>query len=391
MTIQPALDSTPTLAAADILEVPVPLARQGYTISIGLGVLERLGTVAQAHGARGRLPLITDDAVWRAWGERTQAAVAAAGLTVDPLVLDPGEGSKSFTGLERVLTHLLQEGPLDRYTPVVAFGGGVIGDLAGLAAALALRGVPYLQVPTTLLAMVDSAIGGKTAIDVPAGKNLVGAFYQPVHVLADLSLLTTLPARQWRAGYAEIIKYGLLGDAAFYDWCEAHGAALLAGDMTAVAEAVATSCRHKAHITVADTTERSGLRATLNLGHTFAHAYETALGYDDTLLHGEAVAIGMVDAFALSARLGLIAADAGARLAAHAAAVGLPTVRPADPRLGDHDRLINLMAADKKAVGGQLRFVLVRAIGQAFLTGAIDHADVRAVLDARAPPRHPNP
>ncbi len=391
MTTRPTPSSPPTRAATNVLEVPVPLARQGYTISIGPGVLARLGAVAKAHGAQGRLPLITDTAVWRAWGKRAQAVATAAGLTVDPLVLDPGESSKSFRGLERVLTHLLEGGPLDRHTPLVAFGGGVIGDLAGLAAALALRGVPYLQVPTTLLAMVDSAIGGKTAIDAPAGKNLIGAFYQPVHVLADLSLLTTLPARQWRAGYAEIIKYGLLGDAAFFDWCEAHGAALLAGDTTAVAEAVATSCRHKARITVADETERSGLRATLNLGHTFAHAYETALGYDDTLLHGEAVAIGMVDAFALSARLGLIGADAGTRLAAHVAAVGLPTQRPADPRLRDHDRLINLMGADKKAVGGQLRFVLARAIGEAFLTGAIDRADVRAVLDARAPSPHPTP
>jgi 3-dehydroquinate synthase len=288
--------------------------------------------------------------------------------------------------LERVCEALISA-RIERADVVVALGGGVIGDLGGLAAALVRRGLDYVQVPTTLLAQVDSSVGGKTAIDSTHGKNLVGAFHQPVLVLADTALLDTLPARQFRAGYAEVAKYGLLGDAAFFAWLEANWREVFAGGKApgsgAREHAIAVSCRAKAAIVARDERE-SGDRALLNLGHTFGHALEAACGFSDRLLHGEAVAAGMALAFEFSARLGLLPEAEAARAVRHLAEVGLPT-RPKDIAGGlpDADALMALMAQDKKVRRGMLTFILVRGIGSAFVEQGVDAAQVRAFLSEK--------
>jgi len=265
---------------------------------------------------------------------------------------------------------------------VVALGGGVIGDLAGFAAAVLLRGVRFVQVPTTLLAQVDSSVGGKTAIDTAHGKNLVGAFHQPRLVLADTGVLDTLPRRELLAGYAEVLKYALLGDPGFFDWLEANGRKVIAGDAGARAHAIVTSCAAKAEIVAADERE-AGARALLNLGHTFGHALEAETGYDGSLLHGEAVAIGMVLAFALSERLGLCPSADTARVRRHMADVGLPTGLPGG-RAWDAGRLLDHMTRDKKARDGRATFVLVRGIGRAYVEPEVDPAEVRALLETAA-------
>jgi 3-dehydroquinate synthase len=263
---------------------------------------------------------------------------------------------------------------------VVALGGGVIGDLAGFAAGILKRGLDVAQVPTTLLAQVDSSVGGKTAIDVPEGKNLIGLFHQPRIVLADTSVLVTLPRRQLLAGYAEVVKYGALGDASFFSWLESHGDAALRGDSAALSHMIAHCCRMKAAIVSRDERE-SGERALLNLGHTFAHALEAWAGYSESLLHGEAVAVGMVLAFRLSERLGNSSAADAERLIAHLRRVGLPTtIQEIAQTAPDPDRLLGLMRQDKKVRGGNLKFVLVRGVGHAFVSSEVPFAAVGAVL-----------
>jgi len=355
----------------------VELGARAYDIHVGRGLLERAGELCAPLLAERRVFVVTDATVARLHAARLEAGFAAAGVATHRIELPPGESTKTWDELGRLLDRLLDLRP-ERRSLVVALGGGVVGDIAGLAASLLLRGIDFVQAPTTLLAQVDSAVGGKTAVDARQGKNLVGAFHQPRLVLCDLDALATLPGRELLAGYAEVAKYGLLGDAGFFAWCEGNAARLLAGDPAAQAHAVAESCRAKARIVGADERE-AGQRALLNLGHTFAHAFETAAGYGDALLHGEAVGLGMCFAFDLSVELGLCPPADAARVRRHAAEVGLPT----RPPQGDWDagRLLALMAQDKKARGG-LTFILARGIGDAFVAHDVPADAVRRILAA---------
>jgi 3-dehydroquinate synthase len=359
----------------------VELGDRRYDILIGDGLLEAAGRhIAPLLGGDRRPVVVSDSHVAALHLPRLAAGLAAAGLDHRPVILPPGEGTKDFAHLARLVDGVL-DGGAERGTLLVALGGGVIGDLAGFAASILLRGLDFVQVPTTLLAQVDSSVGGKTGINTAHGKNLVGSFHQPRLVLADLGALDTLPRRELLAGYAEIVKYGLLGDAPFFDWLEVHGAALVAGERDARREAVRRSCAAKAAIVAADERE-GGRRALLNLGHTFGHALEAELGYDDRLLHGEAVAIGMVMAFELSARLGHCRPADAARVRRHLAAVGLPTRAPALPGVAwDAGRLIRHMWRDKKVAAGRITFVLASGIGQAFLSRAIPEEALAATLD----------
>ncbi|HEX5078379.1 MAG TPA: 3-dehydroquinate synthase, partial [Geminicoccaceae bacterium] len=311
---------------------------------------------------------------------RLEASLDAAGLRHRRLMLPAGEASKSMAQLESLLDALLEAG-VERATTIVAFGGGVIGDLAGFGAAILLRGVPHVQVPTSLLAQVDSAVGGKTGVNARQGKNLIGAFHQPRLVLSDTDVLASLPPRELRAGYAEVVKYGLIDQPEFFTWLEGHASALLAGDPAAQRHAIVTSCAAKAAIVAADERE-ADRRALLNLGHTFAHAYEALAGYGDVLLHGEAVALGLVQAFALSARLRLCPAGDLARVQAHLAAVGLPTdPRAVRPGGFDTAAMLAAMARDKKVAAGRIRFILARGIGEAFISDEVPAEVLRDVLD----------
>jgi 3-dehydroquinate synthase len=360
--------------------VRVELGARSYDILIGAGVIDRAGTLVGPLLRRDRVLVVTDETVARLWGGRFEAALAAADIAAETITVPAGEVTKSFAWLERLCAACLDRG-LERGDLIVALGGGVVGDLAGFAAAILLRGVRFVQVPTTLLAQVDSGVGGKTAIDMPQGKNLVGAFHQPSLVIADTATLDTLPPRQLRAGYAEVVKYGLIRDRDLFAWLETGGPALLGGDAAARGRAIGESCRAKAAIVAADERE-AGERALLNLGHTFGHAFEAAHGYGDRLLHGEAIAVGMVLAFALSVRLGLCPADDAARMRAHLAAAGLPVELSAIAGADwTADRLIALMQADKKVAGGRLTFVLARGIGDAVVMGEVDTAAVRDLLD----------
>jgi len=359
-------------------EIPVALGARSYTIHVGGALLDRAGALL-APLVRGTVPVVTDSNVASLHLEPLSRSLRAAGLEPRAIVLDPGEPTKSFQGLERLIDALL-DCAIDRKSLIVALGGGVIGDIAGLAAGLLKRGVAYAQIPTTLLAQVDSSVGGKTAIDVPQGKNLVGLFHQPRVVIADTGALRTLPRRELLAGYAEVVKYGALGDAAFFGWLEEHGAEALSGNDAGLIHMVAHSCRMKAAIVARDERE-SGERALLNLGHTFAHALEAASGYSGRLLHGEAVAIGMVLAYRLSVQLGLAPASDAERLAKHLAAVGLPASLDAIPGgRPNADLLLAPMMHDKKAEDGKLTFVLVRGLGRAFLSSDVPIASLRAVL-----------
>ena len=365
-------------ARAETTVVNVALGARAYDIVIGRGLLGSLGARMAALRPGAKAAIVTDATVARLHLAAASQALAAAGIAATPIVVPAGEESKSFASFERVCDALLSA-RIERGDLVVALGGGVVGDLAGFAAAVVRRGVDYVQVPTTLLAQVDSSVGGKTAIDSRHGKNLIGAFHQPILVVADTALLDTLAPREFRAGYAEIAKYGLLGDAAFFAWLEANWKDVFAG-VPAREHAIATSCRMKAEIVGRDERE-SGERALLNLGHTFGHALEAAAGFTGRLLHGEAVALGIVLAFAYSARLDLIAPSEAERAALHLAAVGLPT-RLAEVRdtLPGVDRLMDLIAQDKKVRRGNLAFILVRAVGQAFMAPDVDPAHVRAFL-----------
>lgn len=359
--------------------IRVELGARSYDVRVGQGLIAGAGPEIAPLLRRPRVAVLTDETVAALHLPAFQAALAAEGIACAALALPPGEGTKGWPGLERTVEWLIAE-KVERRDVIVALGGGVIGDLAGFAAAILRRGVRFVQVPTTLLAQVDSSVGGKTGINSPRGKNLIGAFHQPSLVLADIGALDTLTPRDFLAGYGEVAKYGLLGDAAFFAWLEAHGPALARGDAAARQMAVRRSVEMKAGIVARDETEE-GERALLNLGHTFAHALEAATGYSGRLLHGEAVAIGCQLAFDLSARLGLCAQEAPSRVAAHLAAMGMkrrPSDIPGD--LPGPEALLSLMAQDKKVVDGRLRFVLARGIGAAFVAEDVPPEAVRAVL-----------
>jgi 3-dehydroquinate synthase len=368
---------TVPLRAPDPIVVDVALGERSYDIVIGRGTLPSLGQRIAALRPGARVAIVTDTTVARHHLAAAQAALTRGGIGCTVVTIPPGEASKSFAELERLCDALLAA-RLERRDLVIALGGGVVGDLAGFAAAVVRRGVDYVQVPTTLLAQVDSSVGGKTAIDSAHGKNLIGAFHQPILVVADTALLDTLPPREFAAGYAEVAKYGLLGDAPFFESLEANWREVFAGG--AVREhAIAVSCRAKAAIVARDERE-TGDRALLNLGHTFGHAFEAAAGFSGRLLHGEAISLGMVLAFAFSARRGLLPQVEADRVARHLAAVGLPTHLSSIAELPDADRLMDLIAQDKKVQRGALTFILVRRIGQAFVASDVDAAEVRAFL-----------
>jgi len=359
--------------------VPVGLGARAYDVLVGPGLIDAAGGHIAPLLKRRRTAIVVDETVDWLHGARLRASLEAAGITAEMIVTPPGEASKSFEELARVIDRLLALA-LDRGDIVVAFGGGVVGDLAGFAAAIYKRGIDFVQIPTTLLAQVDSSVGGKTAIDTPRGKNLVGAFHQPRLVLADLDVLASLPEREMRAGYAEVIKYGLLGDFAFFEWLEAHGPAVIAREPQALAHAVARAVEMKAEI-VAEDEREAGRRALLNLGHTFGHALEAELGFGDALLHGEAVALGCAQAFRFSAKLGLISTQDALRAERAVAAAGLPVrlaeIAPAPLSAG---RLIDHMAQDKKAEGGALTLVLARGVGDAFTMKGVDVDRLRQFL-----------
>ncbi|QPC42428.1 3-dehydroquinate synthase [Kaustia mangrovi] len=369
--------------ADSAITVPVALGARAYDIHIGPALLERAGTLVAPLLDRPVTAIVTDETVADLHLARLERALDEAGIATTAIVVPAGEASKSFATLETLCDRLLDAG-IERRDRIVALGGGVIGDLTGFAAAILRRGVDFIQIPTTLLAQVDSSVGGKTGINSSRGKNLIGAFHQPVLVLADLDLLDTLPAREFRAGYAEVAKYGLLGDRAFFEWLETDRAALFAGDKAARRHAVEVSCRMKAEIVEEDERE-AGRRALLNLGHTFGHALEAATGYGNRLIHGEAVALGTAQAFRYSQRLGLCPPGTAERVRDHLAAAGLPTTLGEVPgELPDAAALLEIMRQDKKASRGRLTLVLARDIGEAFTTADVDEQDLATFLDEEA-------
>lgn len=361
--------------------IPVALGARSYDVRIEPGLLARAGEVL-APLSRGRpMPIVTDTNLARHC-ETLVASLAAAGVAAPVLVLPAGESTKSWAQLESLTDWLLAQGVV-RSDHVIAFGGGVIGDLVGFATSILKRGCNFVQIPTTLLAQVDSSVGGKTAINSKAGKNLIGAFHQPAVVLIDPQVLDSLPQRELRAGYAEVAKYGLIDDASFFAWCEANAAALFAGDAAARAHAIGHSVAAKARIVAADERETTGTRALLNLGHTFGHALEAETGFSDKLLHGEAVAAGMALAFAFSAAQGLCPAEHAQRVAAHLRSVGLPDGLAAAGVTADGATLVGHMLHDKKMEGSTLPFLLARGIGQTYLDKTVDLAKVAAFLDGQ--------
>src|SRR6476660_3358269 len=376
---------TVPLRASDPIVVNVALGERSYDIHIGRGLLALLGQKIAALRPGAKVAIVTDETVMGHHLAAAEAVLAAAGLAATSVTVPAGESSKSFPVLARVCEALIAA-RVERADLVVALGGGVIGDLAGFAAAILRRGLDYVQVPTTLLAQVDSSVGGKTAIDSGHGKNLIGAFHQPVLVLADTALLDTLPPRQFRAGYAEVAKYGLIGDAAFFAWLEANSRDMFAGG-PAREHAIAVSCRMKAAIVSRDERE-TGERALLNLGHTFGHALEAATGFSDRLFHGEGVSVGMVLAAEFSAQLGMIAGADAARVKHHLATVGLPTRLQdiagfSQEGLPSADALLALMAQDKKVKRGKLTFILLEAIGRAVIAPNVEPGLVRDFLERK--------
>ncbi|MBI4923698.1 MAG: 3-dehydroquinate synthase [Devosia nanyangense] len=364
---------------ADPTRVHVPLGERAYDILIGPDLLEEAGERLKAMFPGRRYGIVTDTEVARAQLPRLTRALDAAGLEHAAVVVPNGEASKSIAKLDDVVEGLL-EARLERGDIVLALGGGVIGDLAGFAASITRRGMDFVQIPTTLLAQVDSSVGGKTGINSPHGKNLIGAFHQPKLVLADLTALETLPPRQFAAGYAEVVKYGLIDDEAFFFWLEENQTEIFAGG-PARAEAIARACEAKTRFVLADEKE-TGVRALLNLGHTFGHALEKATGFSDRLLHGEGVAIGMVLAHGFSAKLGLAPSQDTGRIAAHLRHSGLPTTLAEIPgSLPGTDVLMEAIAQDKKVVRGALTFILTRGIGQSFIEKNVDPEMVRAYIE----------
>ncbi|WP_239113264.1 3-dehydroquinate synthase [Shimia biformata] len=359
--------------------VHVGLGDRAYDIKIGTGLVAAAGDHIAPLLARPRVAVVTDENVGARHLDGLRDGLAAKGIDMVALTLPAGEGTKSWPHFERTVEWLLAE-KIERRDIVIALGGGVIGDLTGFAAAVLRRGVRFVQIPTSLLAQVDSSVGGKTGINAPQGKNLIGAFHQPALVLADTGLLDTLTPRDFLSGYGEVVKYGLLGDAAFFGWLEQNGPALRDGDMGARIAAVKRSCEMKAEIVARDETEQ-GDRALLNLGHTFCHALEAATGYGDRLLHGEGVAVGCALAFELSSRMGLCSQEDPSRVRAHLRDMGMKVDLADIPGdLPDADTLLDLMGQDKKVVDGQLRFILARGIGAAFVTSDVPRDMVRDLL-----------
>lgn len=376
-----------TIASAATVDIAIPLGERSYVVKVGSGLIDAAGQHIAPYLPQKRVALVTDENVAALHLPRLRAALDSAGIVHQSVILPPGEHTKDFSFFQKLTSDLLDIG-IERSSVIVALGGGVIGDLTGFAAAVLLRGIDFIQIPTTLLAQVDSSVGGKTAIDMPQGKNLVGAFHQPRLVLADIDVLQTLPRREVLAGYAEVAKYGLINDPAFFQWLEANGEAVVRVDAAAARQAVAHSCQAKATIVARDEKEQ-GDRALLNLGHTFAHALETETGYGPDLLHGEAVAAGMAIAFDLSARLGLCPAADAARVRRHLRAVGLPAglsdiKTPRGQRRWNIGALLSHMGRDKKVRDGKVTFILARGIGQAFQAPGIDLATVEAVLEEAA-------
>ncbi|KQM65037.1 3-dehydroquinate synthase [Sphingomonas sp. Leaf17] len=364
--------------------VTVDLGARSYPIHIATGLLAGAAEYL-APLARGRMMAIVTDRNCVVHLATLQAALTTAGVTSEAIVLPPGEGTKSWASLATLTDRLLDLG-IERGDHVVALGGGVIGDLVGFATAILKRGCGFVQIPTTLLAQVDSSVGGKTAINTPAGKNLVGAFHQPRLVLIDPQVLDTLPPREVRAGYAEVVKYGLIDDADFFDWCEAHGPALLAGDPDARTYAITHAVAAKARIVAADEHETNGTRALLNLGHTFGHALEAETGFSQALIHGEGVAAGCALAFAYSAAKALCPQADADRVAAHWRACGLPDGLAAAGITASGTTLVDHMRHDKKMAAGTLPFLLARGIGRTYLDKTVDLADVAAFLDRQPRP-----
>jgi 3-dehydroquinate synthase len=360
--------------------IPVDIAGRPYEVRVGAGLLAEL-----VENCRGRLrkpgvAIVTDANVYEAWGPVVQTALHDAGHEPHWRILPAGEATKSWAELSAMVDWLLELG-IERGDHVIALGGGVIGDLTGFAASILKRGCHFIQLPTTLLAQVDSSVGGKTAINTSAGKNLVGAFHQPSLVLADLAVLDTLPPRELRAGYAEVVKYGLIGDADFFAWCDTNGAAMLAGDPALREYAVAHSVAQKAKIVQEDEFETKGLRALLNLGHTFGHALEAQTGFSDRLLHGEGVALGMVLAARYSARLGLMPRASADHIAAHFAAMDMVSELTELGLNCDGKTLTDHMLHDKKMDAGTLPFLLMKGIGETFVAKDVELSDVAAFLD----------
>jgi 3-dehydroquinate synthase len=376
--------TAPLKHSADIT-VDVALGERAYDIVIGRGVLASLGARVAALRPGVRTAIVTDRTVAKHWLEPAERSLTEAGIPNSRIIVEEGEISKTYAGLEKVSEALIAA-KIERNDLVIALGGGVVGDLAGFAAAILRRGVDFVQVPTSLLAQVDSSVGGKTGINSPQGKNLLGAFHQPVLVIADTSVLDTLSPRQFRAGYAEVAKYGVLGDEAFFSWLEANHADIFSGG-AAREHAIATSCRAKAAIVSRDERE-NGERALLNLGHTFGHALEAATGFSDRLFHGEGVSVGMVLAAEFSAKLGMISEADAARVERHLASVGLPTHLQdiagfAQEGIADADALMALMAQDKKVKRGKLTFILLQAVGRAMVANDVEPALVRDFLQQK--------
>jgi 3-dehydroquinate synthase len=376
---------TAPLKTTNPVTVGVALGDRAYEIVIGRDVLPSLGHRIAKLRPGARTAIVTDHTVAKHWLGRTEAALADAGIASSRIVVGEGEASKSYAVLQDVCEALIAA-KIERNDLVIALGGGVIGDLAGFAASIVRRGIDFVQVPTSLLAQVDSSVGGKTGINSPHGKNLVGAFHQPVLVVADTAVLDTLSPRQFRAGYAEVAKYGVLGDVKFFDWLEANHGDIFSGG-AAREHAIAESCRAKAAIVARDERE-TGDRALLNLGHTFGHALEAVTGFSDRLFHGEGVSVGMVLAAEFSAHLNMIPASDAARVQQHLASVGLPT-RLQDiagfrqEGLADADTLMALMAQDKKVKRGRLTFILLEKIGKAVIANDVDPSAVRDFLQAK--------
>lgn len=365
-----------TLPCVDI--VPVDLGERSYEVRIGPGLIDRAGAEVLPFLRRKKVAVVTDATVAGLHLDRLMASFAAEGIEASALTLPAGESTKGWAEFARCTEWLLEQ-KIERKDMVVAFGGGVIGDLVGFSASVLRRGVRFVQIPTTLLSQVDSSVGGKTGINTPQGKNLVGAFHQPTLVLADTLVLDSLTPRDFVAGYGEVVKYGLLGDAAFYDWLEIN-APNMRDDLVARQYAVRRSVEMKAGIVSRDETEE-GERALLNLGHTFCHALEKATGFSDRLLHGEGVAIGCALAFELSQRLGLCSQEAPSRVRAHLRAMGMKVdLADIEGELPDADGLLALMGQDKKVVDGQLRFILARGIGEAFIAADAPKDVVRQLL-----------
>lgn len=359
--------------------VHVELGERAYDVEIGPDLLAQSGTRIAPLLHRPKVAVLTDENVAALHLDGLREGLATAGIEMSTLALPAGEATKSWPHFERAVEWLLAE-RFERRDVIIALGGGVIGDLAGFAAAVLRRGVRFVQIPTSLLAQVDSSVGGKTGINAPQGKNLIGAFHQPSLVLADTSVLGTMTDRDFLSGYGEVVKYGLLGDADFFEWLEDNGTDVAGGNMAARVRAVTRSVQMKADIVARDETEQ-GDRALLNLGHTFCHAFEAATGYSDRLLHGEGVAIGCALAFELSSRLGLCSQEDPSRVRAHLRTMGMKTDLADIPgELPGAEALVDLMAQDKKVIDGQLRFILARGIGQAFVTSDVPRDAVLSVL-----------